>query len=116
MARKIIFFIHLLLIGCSSIQAIPEASDIPIINAEADESRCEFLDTVVGSQSDAFGGGITPRRNLTIGAKNDLRNKAFEIGANEVYLQDLTSAPIWSILGLKATQVIAVGKAYKCKQ
>lgn len=43
----------------------------------------------MGSQGNWFTGDVTSNKNLVIGARNELRNEAYKLGANVVYVQDL---------------------------
>ncbi|EIK3714231.1 DUF4156 domain-containing protein [Salmonella enterica subsp. enterica serovar Infantis] len=51
--------------------------------------------------------------NLVIGARNELRNEAYKLGANVVYVQDLKNTNAYGSMG--TTNTTGVGKAYKCK-
>ena len=49
-----------------------------------------------------------------MGARNELRNKAYKLGGNIVYIQDMKNTNAWGSLG--TTNTTAIGKVYKCKK
>ena len=71
--------------ACSAIAVKPGAERVRVTNTEPGR-ECKFLGDVTGSQGNRFTGGYTSDANLETGARNDLKNKAFDIGGNVVYL------------------------------
>ena len=74
---------------------------------------------VIGNQGNFFTGAWTSNANMADGAMNDMRNKAYELGAN--YVQMLTNqASITGSDGLvggsiQQTNATNIGNAYKCE-
>ncbi|WP_085277142.1 DUF4156 domain-containing protein [Pseudogulbenkiania subflava] len=104
----------LVLAGCSAIPVRPEAAFVEIVNEPPPKASCKFLGEVVGSQGNWFTGDYTSNKNLLIGARNDMRNQAYELGGNVVYIQDMKNTNAWGSLG--TTNTTAVGRAYRCPQ
>lgn len=102
------------LAGCAANAVRPEAKGVELVNEPPDLDKCKFLGEVVGSQGNWFTGDYTPNKNLVIGARNELRNEAFALGANVVYVQDMKNTNAWGSLG--TTNTTAIGKAYLCQR
>ncbi len=77
--------VALMVCACSAISVKPGAELVRITNTEPGR-ECKFLGDVTGSQGNRFTGGYTSDANLETGARNDLKNKAFDIGGNVIYL------------------------------
>jgi len=101
-----------LLIGCAATQVMRGAQVVEIVNEKPDEDKCKFVGEVIGSQGNWFTGDFTSNKNLVVGARNELRNEAYNLGANIVYIQDMKNTNAFGSLG--TTNTTAVGKAYKC--
>lgn len=99
--------------ACAAKQIIPGAERVELVNELPDRERCEFIGEIVGSQGNWFTGDVTSNKNLVIGARNELRNEAYKLGANVVYVQDLKNTNAYGSIG--TTNTTGVGKAYKCK-
>ena len=110
--KTILLLTVLLISGCSAIQLSPEAASIEIVNEAPDKNNCKFLGEIVGSQGNWFTGDFTSNENLVMGARNELRNKAYKLGGNKVYIQDMKNTNAWGSLG--TTNTTAIGKVYKC--
>tara|TARA_Y100001001_G_scaffold157512_1_gene175766 strand:+ start:26 stop:379 length:354 start_codon:yes stop_codon:yes gene_type:complete len=104
--------VGLTLIGCSAHSVKPGAETVEIVIEQPDRDSCEFKGEIVGSQGNWFTGDFTSNENLVVGARNEARNKAYELGANVIYMQDMKNTNAWGSLG--TTNTTAVGKAYKC--
>ncbi len=98
--------------GCESIQVLPQARSIELVNTLPNKDKCNFLGEVVGSQGNWFTGDWTSNKNLVVGARNELKNEASKLGANIVLVQDMKNTNAWGSLG--TTNTTAIGKAYKC--
>ena len=111
---KLVFCIFsvLALYGCAAKETIPAAMNIELVNEPPDSSKCQFLAEIVGSQGNWFTGDFTSNKNLVVGARNELRNEAYKLGANVVYIQDMKNTNAYGSLG--TTNTTAVGKAYRC--
>ena len=75
----------LVLGACSATNVTRGAELVRVTNKEPGR-ECKFLGDVTGSQGNRFTGGFTSDANLETGARNDLKNKAFDLGGNVVYL------------------------------
>ena len=84
---KIAYLVAIVLMGCacSAINVQRGAQLVRVTNTEPGR-ECKFLGDVTGSQGNRFTGGFTSDANLETGARNDLKNKAFELGGNVVYI------------------------------
>lgn len=100
------------LMGCAATAVLPGAQRVEIVNETPDRGKCRFIAEVVGSQGNWITGDITSNKNLMIGARNELRNEAFKLGGNVVYIQDMKNTNAHGSLG--TTNTTAVGKAYTC--
>ncbi|USE37013.1 DUF4156 domain-containing protein [Endozoicomonas sp. SCSIO W0465] len=107
-------FSFLALFGCAAKETMPAAMSVELVNEPPDGSKCQFLAEIVGSQGNWFIGDFTSNKNLVIGARNELRNQAYNLGANVVYIQDMKNTNAYGSLG--TTNTTAVGKAYRCDQ
>jgi hypothetical protein len=102
--------------GCAAIPLKKAAGEVRLTNQEPAE--CKFLGEVVGSQGNWLVGPFTSNENLEVGARNDLKNKARELGANVVHL--LTDRAGQSAHysrhggGSSQTNVTYMGAAYHC--
>jgi len=105
-------FIGASLIGCAAKQMVVEAQAVEIVNELPDSNKCKFVGEIVGSQGNWFTGNYTSNKDLVIGARNELRNEGYKLGANVVYIQDMSNASAYNSLG--TTNTTAVGKAYDC--
>jgi len=102
------------LIGCAATKVTREAQIVEIVNEKPDTDKCKFIGEIIGSQGNWFTGDFTSNKNLVIGARNELRNEAYKLGANIVYIQDMKNTNADGSLG--TTNTTAVGKAYRCTQ
>ena len=102
----------LTLAACAAKTLTPGAEAIELVNERPDLSKCEYLGEIVGSQGNWFTGDFTANEDLVVGARNELRNKAYELGGNVVYIQDLEHSSSSDSLG--TTNVTGIGKVYKC--
>ena len=71
--------IVLMVCACSAISVRPGAELVRVTNREPGR-ECKFLGDVTGSQGNRFTGGFTSDANLETGARNDLKNQAFQPG------------------------------------
>lgn len=100
------------LTACAAKQPLPGAERVELVNTQPNIDKCQYLGEVAGTQGNWFTGDLTPNKNLVIGARNELRNEAFKLGANIVYVQDLQNTNSFGSLG--TTNTTGIGKAYKC--
>ena len=107
-----ILVLPILVNGCAATQVLKEARSVELVNEKPNTSKCKFVGEIVGSQGNWFTGDLTSNKDLVIGARNELRNEAYKLGANVVYIQDMKNTNAWGSAG--TTNTTAVGKAYKC--
>ena len=112
MYKIIMITLIMIISGCSAIKVIPEAKSVEIINEPVDRKKCKFLGEIIGSQGNWVTGDFTSNESLVKGARNELRNEAYKLGANIVYIQDMKNTNAYGSSG--TTNTTAVGKAYKC--
>jgi mevalonate pyrophosphate decarboxylase len=70
--------------GCAAIAVKPGAERVKLTNQEP--QGCEYLGDISGSQGNAITGGWTSNDSLAEGARNDLKNKGLEKGANVIHV------------------------------
>ncbi len=74
-------------ITLSACQAIPLESGAEKVRLTHQEpTNCKFLGDVTGSQGNEFTGELTSNAAMETGARNDIKNKAYAMGGNVVYL------------------------------
>lgn len=108
-------------LGCSATALRPGGERI-VVSKNAAPKSCKFLGALIGEQGGALSGPFTSNKNLAQGAWNDLRNKALELGANYVQLEDTHAGNTgsgggWNMGGggsFSQTDVTHAGNAYKC--
>ncbi len=115
--KKLFLSFLLILTGCSANSIKHGAETVKVTNIEPDK-ECIRLGDITGSQGNFFTGEWTSNRNLETGARNDLKNRAYDMGGNVVVI--LTQRPGMtgggtSIFGsLQQTNVTISGTVYKC--
>ena len=87
---------------------------VELVNEPPNTEKCEFLGEISGSQGNWITGDYTSNENLVMGARNELRNKAFQMGGNIVHVQDMRNASAYGAMG--TTNTTAIGKVYRCKK
>ena len=103
--------------GCAA-KGVKAGAERVIVTKNAAPKECKFMCTVIGEQGGAFTGGWTSNKNLAVGAMNDMKNGAFDLGANFVSLEVNTagatqSGSRWGMSG-QQTDSTYTGNAYKC--
>ena len=99
--------------GCSAQKTIPGAQQVEMVIDAPNKENCIFLGEVVGSQGNWFTGDFTSNKNLVVGARNEMKNLAHELGANVVYVQNIKNTNAYGSMG--TTNTTGIGKAYRCK-
>lgn len=99
--------------GCAGTRVSREGAQVELTN-EKPQGDCKFLGEAVGSQGNVITGDITSNKELMVGARNDLRNKAADMGGNVVWVQNLSNASAWGSSGTTNTTV--VGQVFNCKR
>ncbi|MBT0586132.1 DUF4156 domain-containing protein [Alteromonas oceanisediminis] len=104
--------------ACSSMPLDPNAKLVRLTNNEP-TNECVFLGDVTGNQGDFFTGEFTSNADLETGARNDIKNKAYNMGGNVVYLlteragQSGAYDPKYGG-GTSQTNVTLSGNVYRC--
>lgn len=101
-----------LLAGCSAISTTPQGRSIELLT-EKPTGNCQPLGDAVGSQGNWLTGDYTSNKNLLVGARNDLRNKAAKMGGNYVWVQNSANTNAWGSSGTTNTTVLGV--VYRCE-
>lgn len=104
--------------GCSPTALLPGAERVRITQEEPKD--CEYLGEVIGDEGGALSGPLTSNANLERGALNDLKNRAFQMGGNVVYLLANRAGQTANYDrqggGSQQTNVVYVGSVYRCGQ
>jgi hypothetical protein len=102
----------LFLVSCSAISTTQKGESVELVTVKP-PGNCKPLGDVVGSQGNWITGDYTSNKNLLIGARNDLRNQAAEMGGNFVWVQDSSNTNAWGSTGTTNTTVLGV--VYRCE-
>jgi len=116
--KKIGLLIVLLqIVGCSAITHEPGAEKVRIVRTDPGK-ECEYLGEVTGDQGNWLSGAFTSNANLETGALNDMKNKAFEMGGNLVFiLTNRAGSTTDQSSGVtRQTNVVITGSVYKCSK
>lgn len=101
--------ILLFFIGCSNKNVLqPNASKVRIYNTIENKTACTYLGDVIGSEGALYNFLFISNHDLTLGARNDLRNKAQALGGNIIEIENHT-------LGYQ-TSTVYVGNVYRCEE
>ena len=105
------------LAGCSATDLDAGSARVIVSNKDVPQ-ECVFKGAVVGEQGNFFTGSFTSNRNLAEGAMNDMKNQAYELGANYVQLETnqagYTSSGSFYNQSGRQTDVTNTGNAYYC--
>ncbi|MHB0997288.1 MAG: DUF4156 domain-containing protein [Elusimicrobiales bacterium] len=109
MKNKLLLILIVLSSGCAAIPLNPGAGRVRVVKAEPGK-ECRFLGEATGHQG---GGGYVSEVNKETGARNDLKNKAAEMGGNTVTI--LTDRSHTNAFG-KQMSVTLSGSVYQCPE
>jgi uncharacterized protein YbjQ (UPF0145 family) len=103
--------------GCAATSLNPAAARVMVTKTPAPQG-CVYIGSVVGEQGGAISGRYTSNANLAEGAFNDMKNKAYAMGANYVVLENSNAGNTVSgdrngMSGAQ-TDVTHIGNAFKC--
>ena len=99
----------LLLVGCSATNTLePSASNVRIYNSIENKTACTYLGEVIGSEGVLYNYLFISNYDLTMGARNHLRNQAHALGGNIIEIENYQ-------LGYQ-TSTVYVGNVYNCKE
>ena len=90
----------------------PEYNNIRVTNLPPPQS-CQYLGEVYGSQGNWFSGIFTANVYIIMGAMNDLRNNAAEMGSNYVFIDQLKYMGPGFINGSNYSTFVA--QAFRCE-
>ncbi len=99
--------------GCSAHQLRPEAGSVTIVINKPDPARCTYLGEITGSPGGWVTEDYTSNEVLMVGASNDLRNQAYDMGGNTIHLQKVDDSSAWILTG--TTSISVTGGVYHCK-
>ena len=101
--------ILLSLVGCSATNVLqPNASKVRIYNSIEDKTTCKYLGEIIGTEGQLYNFLFISNHDLTMGARNDLRNKAHALGGNVIEIENNPVA--------YQTSTVFVGNVYNCKE
>ena len=100
--------LFLVLVGCSATNTLePSASKVRIYNNIEDKTTCKYVGEVIGTEGVLYNYLFISNYDLTMGARNDLRNQAHALGGNVIEIENKQ-------LGYQ-TSTVYVGNVYDCK-
>jgi len=101
-------FVFFLLSGCSAKNVLtPEAKNVRIYDALPTDMNCKYKDEIIGSEADLLTFLFMSNRDMTAGARANLRNQAAELGGNSVEIQ---SADF-----MYTSSTVFIGHVYSCR-
>ena len=102
-----------LIAGCSALPLKPEAGSVTIVIDKPDAAQCTYLGKITGSPGNWVTEDYTSNEVLMVGASNDLRNQAYDMGGNTIHLQKVDDSSVWVLPG--TTSISVTGVVYHCK-
>ena len=104
--------------ACSAIPVQQAANNVRLTHNEPGK-ECTFLGDITGNQGDFFTGPFTSNADLETGARNDLKNKAMQLGGDTIYLLTQRAGQTGHYDsgfggGSQQTNVTLSGNVYKC--
>lgn len=104
------------LAACAAAQVRPGAERVRF--AQQEPQGCEYLGEATGNQGNFFTGAWTSNSNLETGARNELKNKAAEMGGNVVVLLTNRAGSTGSVGYYgghqSQTNVVMTGTVFRC--
>ena len=106
-----------LVTGCAATALKPGADRVMVTHMPPADG-CQYLGSIIGEQGGSVAGKYTSNKNLAQGVLNDMKNKAYRMGANYVLLEDTQAGSTMTAdrYGASAgqTDVTHMGNAFKC--
>ncbi len=94
--------------GCSAKNVLtPEAKDVRIYDVIPTNMQCEYKDEIIGSEADMWTFLFMSNRDMTAGARADLRNQAVKLGGNSVEIQNVDF--------MYTSSTVFIGHVYHCR-
>ena len=100
------------LAGCMANSVTTQGHQVVIVQSLPSQYQCTYKGEVAGSQGNWLTGSWTSNSNLALGARNDLRNEAAELGANVVVITETINA---TDEDNSLENITHVGRAYLCR-
>ena len=98
------------IVGCAAIPLDPGAEKVRLTHNEPKD--CRYLGDITGRQGNEFTGEVTSNATMETGARNDLKNKAFALGGNVVYILTHRAGQTDSY----QSNVTITGNVYNCPE
>jgi len=111
----LILSIPVLVSGCAAAPLVsPDASHI-LVTRNAPAEECMFVGEVLGSQGNFWSAEFTSDEDLVRGARNRMRDEAYNLGANfvQIEMENQSQNTADQSLGGVYSSVI-IGNAYVC--
>ena len=100
-------FVIFLLSGCSAKNILTsDAKNVRIYDRLPTNINCEYIDEIIGSEADLITFFFMSNRDITAGARADLRNQAARLGGNAVEVQTADF--------MYTTSTTFIGHVYNC--
>jgi hypothetical protein len=112
MRTKIACLTLVLLSGCGAMALDPSAEKVERLKDLP--KGCQFIGDVVGGQGNLVTAGVTLDEKLVEGARNDIRNKAAEKGANVVVMDMNNNSNRGLLAGGGVHSSVVAGGAWLC--
>jgi len=103
-----------LLAGCAA-SPLTTGGDAILLSKESAPEVCEFLGEVQGTQGNFWTAEFTSDSNLINGARNEVRNAAYALGADYVKIETESFSHNTADHSLGGTySAVVIGNAYRC--
>lgn len=109
--KTIMFSVVILLLfsGCSAKNILTqEGKNVRTYDRLPENLECEYKDEIIGSEADMWTFLFISNRDMTAGARADLRNQAVKLGGNSVLIQN--SEFVYT------TSTVFIGHVYHCHE
>jgi hypothetical protein len=113
--RALVLALTAAMAGCAATPLqVPQAATI-LVTRNAPPPECDFLKEVRGSQGNFWTAEFTSDEDLVVGARNKMRDAAYQLGANyvQIELEKQSHNTTDDSLGGTYSSVI-IGNAYAC--
>ena len=111
MGRRVLRILITAVVWACGPKGLHRGAEMVLLSNERPQGDCVFVGEVVGGQGNWWTDDITSTKSLVAGSRNDLKNKAYALGANYVHIQQVAQDS--SYLG--GGKLGMAGNAYKCK-
>ncbi len=119
--RSLVVFVLPFISACAATALDPGAEQV-IVSHQPAPKTCKFAGQITGEQGGSLTGAWTSNKHLAEGAMNDMRNKAHQMQANYVVLEESKAGQTMSggggmqgfSMSGQQTDVTQIGNAYRC--